>query len=146
MVSSAQCDNTSSVPPLHSNTGSFSVPPLISFQHLCDIRCPANASSIVRASARWRRRCQRQVTILDFSLLNFHEQCACVTCVHSFSCFSSLVMVSSLPAHMSAQILPNLVQKLSDLELLKVRMHSIIVFVMPRPFSASSHLSLDCIL
>jgi hypothetical protein len=29
---------------------------------------------------------------------------------------------------------------------LKVRMHSIIVFVMPRPFSASSHLSLDCIL
>jgi hypothetical protein len=29
-------------------------------------------------------------------------------------------MVSSLPAHMSAQILPNLVQKTSDLELLKV--------------------------
>jgi hypothetical protein len=41
-----------------------------------------------------------------------------LTC--SYSPFSSLVMVSSLPAHMSAQILPNLVQKSSDLDLLKV--------------------------
>ena len=87
-------------------------------QRVCDIRRALNTSAVVRTSARRRCRCQRQVT--DDRYSNVHRPPNAALTTYSPPLPSSLVMVSSLPPHTSAQILPNLVQKSSDLELLKV--------------------------